>query len=152
MNRKNKVRILAVASGGGHWVQLMRIVPAFCGGETEYVTTNAGYQNDVDGRFHIVTDASMWEKAKLVWMFMQVAAIVFRRRPDVVVTTGAAPGFAAIVVGKLLGSRTIWIDSIANSEELSKSGQQARRWADVWLTQWMHLEEEGGPKFLGSVI
>lgn len=145
-------KVLAVASGGGHWVQLMRLRKAFDDGMVTYMSTSPGYSADVAGRFVSVIDASMWEKWRLIQMFAQVAWHVLRIRPHVVLTTGAAPGFAAIVFGKLIGAKTIWVDSIANSEELSRSGQQVRRWADVWLTQWDHLSADDGPEYWGSVI
>lgn len=85
-------------------------------------------------------------------MFVQVALKVLRFRPDVVVTTGAAPGFAALLFGKMIGAKTIWIDSIANSEEMSSSGKHAGRIADLWLTQWEHLVTPQGPQFMGSVL
>lgn len=148
MNKK----ILAVASGGGHWVQLLRLRSAFDGCEIEYVTTQKAYGKDIEGRLHVVTDANIWEKLKLLRMFVEVAWILLRVRPDVVITTGAAPGFAAIMFGKLLGARTVWLDSIANSEELSNSGKMAKRWADAWLTQWPHLADDKGPEHWGAVL
>jgi hypothetical protein len=51
-----------------------------------------------------------------------------------------------------LRARTIWIDSIANVERLSSSGAQARRVADVWLTQWEHLARPEGPEYWGAVL
>lgn len=145
-------KILAVASGGGHWVQLLRLRPAFEGHNIEFVSTNAGYQLDVNAPLHVVTDANMWQKLKLMKMFFEVARITFSFRPDVVVTTGAAPGFAAIMFGRFIGAKTVWIDSIANSEELSNSGKQARRWASAWVTQWQHLSGENGPQYWGAVL
>lgn len=145
-------KILAVASGGGHWVQLLRLRPAFEGHKVKYVSTNAGYRSDVDSTLYVVTDGNMWQKLRLLLMFFQVARIVMLQRPDVVVTTGAAPGLAAIFFGRLIGARTVWIDSIANSEELSSSGKQARRWASAWVTQWHHLAEVDGPEYWGGVL
>lgn len=75
-----------------------------------------------------------------------------RLRPDVVVSTGAAPGFFAIRLGKLFRIRTIWIDRIANVEVLSLSGQKAGRYADLWLTQWEHLARSEGPQYFGNVL
>ena len=133
-------------------MQLLRLRPAFEGHDVEYVSTNAGYQGDVASRLYVVTDANMWQKLRLLKMFAQVAWIVIKRRPDIVVTTGAAPGFAAIMFGRLLGARTVWIDSIANSEELSGSGKQARHLATAWVTQWQHLSHEDGPAYWGAVL
>lgn len=145
-------KVLAVASGGGHWVELLRLKPAFEGTKLIYVSTNLDFQKDVEGEFMVVTDANIWEKLKLIRMFLDVFWVVIRTRPDVVVSTGAAPGFAAIFFGKLVGAKTIWLDSIANAEELSKSGKKARKFADVWLTQWEHLSTESGPDFKGRVL
>ncbi len=147
-----EAKILAVASGGGHWVQLMRLKPAFEGFRVEYLTTNPAYAKDVDAPLHAVVDANLWKKLALAKMFFQVLAVLLRTRPQIVLTTGAAPGFAALLFGRILGKRTIWIDSIANCEELSNSGKKAGRFADLWLTQWKHLAAEGGPEYWGSVI
>jgi hypothetical protein len=74
-------------------------------------------------------------------------------RPHVVVTTGAAPGLVAIGVGKLFGAKTVWIDSLANSEVLSLSGRIAEKYADLWLTQWPHLDDSlPRLKYMGSVL
>jgi hypothetical protein len=81
-----------------------------------------------------------------------VVGLLIRVRPDVVVSTGAALGYFAVRFGRWFGARTIWVDSVANAEELSMSGQMAGRHADLWLTQWPHLAREQGPAFLGSVL
>ncbi len=145
-------KILAVASGGGHWVQLLRLRPAFDGSIVSYISTNAAYAKDVDTPLHVVTDANIWNKLALMKMFVEVAWVVIKVRPEVVVTTGAAPGFAAVFFGRLLGAKTVWIDSIANSEELSNSGKKVHRWASAWVTQWSHLSKVDGPSYWGSVL
>jgi UDP-N-acetylglucosamine:LPS N-acetylglucosamine transferase len=145
-------KVLAVASFGGHWIQLLRLRPAFRAHDVLYVTTSNARVPDEGARLKTVADASMWDKPALAKMFLQMAAIVVRFRPDIVITTGAAPGYAALVFGKLVRARTIWIDSIANSEELSSSGRRAGRWADLWLTQWEDLATSDGPEFWGRVL
>ena len=157
-----KRRILAVSSGGGHWVELMRIVPAFEGADLAFVTVNDSYRPEANGcRFYTVNDATRWNKAALLMMAMRIARIIIRERPDVIVTTGAAPGYLALRIGKLLGAKTIWLDSIANVDELSLSGQIAGKYADLWLTQWPHLAqthespnrlEIRNPSYAGAVL
>lgn len=117
-----------------------------------WMSTEAGLAAGLTGPLHVVTDANMWQKLALLRMFAEVFWVVLRVRPDVIVTTGAAPGFAAVVWGRLLGARTVWIDSIANSETLSTSGAKVGRFAHVWLTQWEHLARPGGPSHWGSVL
>ena len=146
-------RVLAVASGGGHWVQLQRIVPAFAGHELTFVTIDPTYRADVpDQRVLIVRDSTRWDRLGMLRLSLQMLWVLLRVRPHVVVSTGAAPGCMAIVLGRLFGCRTIWLDSIANVEEMSMSGRLVRRFSQLWLTQWPHLAREDGPQFAGRVF
>lgn len=151
--RRESRRVLAIASGGGHWVQLLRVMPAMAGCDVAYATVNDAYRAQVPGhRFHLIADATRWSKWKLLVSALQVAAVLLRERPDVVISTGASPGYFAVRLGKVLGARTIWIDSIANVERLSLSGEKAGRHADLWLTQWPHLARPDGPQYAGGVL
>jgi len=148
-----KKRLLAVASGGGHFIQLLRLRRAFNGCQVSFVTTIDGYQHDIgDAPCYVVRDGSRWDKSGLFIMLLQLMWILARERPHIIVTTGAAPGFFALRIGKLFGARTVWLDSIANAEELSLSGRLAGPHADLWLTQWPELEREKGPYYRGRVL
>lgn len=148
-----RLRVLAVSSGGGHWTELMRIRSAFEGHEVVYATVQQSYQHEVPGaRFHTVRDATRWNRVGLMIMACQLLLILLRERPDVVVSTGAAPGYAAIRIARWLRARTIWLDSMANVEELSMSGRLAGPHADLWLTQWAHLASPDGPEYAGAVL
>lgn len=150
---KGRKRLLAIASAGGHWAELVRLRPLLDEYRVTYVTTNRGYRADVgDQPFRTVTEASRWDRLKLLRSALQVLWLLVRLRPGVVVTTGAAPGWFALYLGKKLGAKTIWIDSLANGEELSMSGRRASKHADLWLTQWPELAAEGGPEYAGSVL
>jgi len=145
--------ILAVASGGGHWLQMMRLRAAFDSHRVVYVSVNSKTAADVaPAAYFTVRDANRWNKLGLLVQVSKMAWIVLRVRPSVVISTGAAPGYFALRLGKLLGARTIWIDSIANAEELSLSGQLARRCADLWLTQWPEVAEATGARYEGRLL
>ncbi len=149
-------KILALSSGGGHWVQLQRLLPAFAGQRLFLATTESDARAVADAlgaeRFDVVVDASRWSRLALLRSALQTLWLTLRVRPDVVISTGAAPGYFAVLFGKLVGARTIWVDSIANADELSLSGAKAGRVVDLWLTQWPHLARDGGPFFRGSVL
>ncbi len=147
-------RVLFISSSGGHWIQLRRLRPAFDGWSRSYACTNAGYRStiDPDERFFGVPEATRWNKLRLVYQALTVLWIVLRTRAEVVVSTGASPGFFAMLFGRLLRKKTIWVDSIANVDELSLSGQQARRFSDLWITQWQHLARPQGPRYFGSLV
>lgn len=148
------LRVMAIASCGGHWVQLRKLAKVFDGHDMSYVTVSDDYRVEVDGaRFYSVIDANLTDKFKLLVLAFQMAVVILRERPDVVVSTGAAPGFFGLAWAKLLlGSQTIWVDSIANSERLSASGRYVGRFADLWLTQWAHLRSNSGPSYGGAIL
>ena len=160
-------KVLAVSSSGGHWVQLMRLRPAWDNQDVAYLTTEADYRADVDSyaeetgqkrpRFYTTVVATRWQKFRLIRQLLEIAWVVVKERPNCIITTGAAPGFFALQLGRLFGAKTVWIDSIANVQELSLSGQKARSCASAWLTQWPHLaktdaKEADKPDCWGSVI
>ena len=148
------MRVLALASGGGHWVQLRRMAPAFEGLDVAFASVYQDYANDVPGsRYYAFDDVNRFRKMDTFKVAWQILGILRRERPDVVVTTGAGPGLIALILAKyIMRRRTIWIDSIANCETLSGSGKAAGKIADIWLTQWEHLADEAGPKYWGSVL
>ena len=147
-------KVLVVASGGGHWIQMRRLQPAFDGLEAAFASVHSTYAEEVPGnRFYAVRDVTRWDRIGLAILVAQLTFILLRERPQVVVTTGSAPGMIALALAKcLLRSRTMWIDSIANCEQMSLSGMRAKRFCDVWLTQWPHLQGTGGPDCWGAVL
>ena len=146
------IRVLAIASGGGHWVQLLRLRPAWDGCAVTYATVHADSAVDIaPAPLLTFTDASRADWWRLPRVAVEMAAIVLRVRPHVVVTTGAAPPLFALLFARATGARTLWIDSIANGEVLSSSGRLARRVATQRLTQWPDLAE-GDVAYWGSVL
>ncbi|MBM9605756.1 UDP-N-acetylglucosamine--LPS N-acetylglucosamine transferase [Desulfopila inferna] len=148
-----KKKILAISSGGGHWIQLLRLRPAFEGHEVAYATTRKEYAAEVpDCRFFLINDATRWNKIGLVKMAIRIFFVLLSFRPDVVISTGAACGYFALRFAKIFNARTIWLDSIANVEVLSLTGQLVHSYADLWLTQWPELEKPNGPYFKGNIL
>lgn len=167
MESQGTLRVLAVASGGGHWVQLMRLRPSWQGCDVAYLTTNESYgdvlreEAEQHGlpppRFYVSVSANRWQKLRLLRQLFAVCRVVARERPAVIVSTGASPGYFAIRVGKMLGARTVWIDSIANAGEMSLAGLKAGRSADLWLTQWESVSRTTSvagrrPQYWGAVL
>lgn len=154
---KNKFKILAISSAGGHSVQLNRLRPLFINYNTVFVTSylNDGQKEISDNSLYnyIVKDfsrnSSCLDIVNSIW---QILHIVLKERPSLIVTTGAAPGVIAIIVGKFLFCKTIWIDSIANYEKISLGGRIASLFTDLILTQWEHLKTGKRIKYMGKII
>ena len=146
-------KLLAVSSGGGHWVQLLRIRPAFENCEVTFVTVHASYRSQVpDHRFYVVNDANRWDKFGLLKVACRLAWIVWNERP--------ALWFLQVRLRDIwrFGSDGCWARGPSGSiaSRTSKNFQcrdlEFGRWADLWLTQWPHLARPEGPHYAGSVL
>ena len=105
-----------------------------------------------DNNFYCVRDSAAENKLGLLITFTQALFIIIKVRPDIVISTGAAPGLAFVFWGRIFGAKTIWLDSVANAEEMSRSGRIAKRYSSLWLSQWPDVAEVHGASYLGRVI
>jgi UDP-N-acetylglucosamine:LPS N-acetylglucosamine transferase len=149
-------KILAVASGGGHWKELLLLKNSFdISGSSivKYVTTLDGLpQEECFHNFEIINESNITNKLSLIVSCYQILKIYIKFRPDIVITTGAAPGIITVLFGKIFNSKTIWVDSIANADKLSLSGYLAKNVADIVLTQWEHLADGDKVLYKGSIF
>lgn len=134
-------KILAVSSIGGHWIQLLRIIrPLEKEFTVDYMCTHIKCATMVEGKkFYKIEDFSRWNAYKIPIALFKDIRIIRKCKPDIVITTGAAPGLICLLAAKFCGIKTIWIDSIANVEHLSASGKVAIKLADRVYTQWPDL-------------
>jgi UDP-N-acetylglucosamine:LPS N-acetylglucosamine transferase len=146
-------RVLAVASAGGHWQQLMLLKDGFAGHGTLFLTTLKGLPEQFDARpACILRDCNRNDLVGIGICTLQLCWHLLRFRPNAVVSTGALPGVIALALGRALGAKTVWIDSVANAEEMSMSGRLAKRFAHHWLSQWQHVAEAEGAEYEGAVL
>lgn len=145
--------VLAISSSGGHWAELSRLFVAFDGLEVQFACTDAGRIADVSrGRFHVLTDANKRTPWRLAICALEVARLIATVRPRVIVSTGAAPGLIAIVFGRLIGAKAVWVDIFGLVERMTLSGRLVKPFADVHLVQWPHLAKPDGPHYRGSLL
>lgn len=134
------MKVLAVASGGGHIVELLRLTPAFQDHELIYMSTHESFASKCQGHeYYTVPDFSQWDAHKMPSVGLKMYKIFKKIKPDVIVTTGAAPGVLALFIGKLMGAKTVWVESLCHAEKVSISGKICKLFADRVYTQWAHL-------------
>lgn len=152
MSKKKKV--LAIASPGGHWIQLNKICNLMESRfDVVYATPGTQYGSQTNQRkIHNITDASADSKLKLIPLALQLLLIMAKERPDTIISTGAAPGAIAVLLAKILPIQTIWVDSIANVAKLSRSGEMVKNHANLVITQWEPLSDGEKIRYEGSVL
>ncbi|MCE9662535.1 oligosaccharide biosynthesis protein Alg14 [Halomonas sp. M5N1S17] len=142
------MKVLFAASFGGHWAQLKRLTELLACDEREFVSTAREQHQSAD---YYLDDFSVRELWRGVRQLPRALSIVRKSRPDLIISTGAAPGLLVLFAGFLLGKKTLWVDSIANSRRLSLSGRVAKLFASQVLTQWPELAT-GRVRYLGRLL
>jgi UDP-N-acetylglucosamine:LPS N-acetylglucosamine transferase len=149
------VKICLVASAGGHLSQLLKIVQAVNGYEAFVVTTSEAVRENLTrfGQVHVVGECNRQHGLRVVRVVLTCGRILRRERPDVILSTGAAPGCVCCFLGKLMGAKIIWVDSITNVGRLSLSGWLVRYIADLFIVQWADLAQKyRGTEYVGTIV
>jgi len=149
------MRICLVASAGGHLSQLLKLAETWKDYETFCVTTTDVMQRKLQqhGKVYVVGECNRQHLFKVAKVLFRCLKIILRERPDVVISTGAAVGCIMCFLGKIIGAKVVWLDSITNVEKLSLSGRIVRYIADLSLVQWPDLAEQyKNVEYVGAVI
>jgi len=156
------LKILCVASGGGHVEQILACTEAFQGHKVSLGLY--GYSNLADFSHPAVT--RLWPVkfigfhgiglvANLVVGFFQWLWILAAERPDVIFSTGAEVAIVPIVVGKcLLRSRTVYLETASRKESPSRTGKLVYPFCDAFFVQSPALLKHYGPRarYVGSLL
>jgi UDP-N-acetylglucosamine transferase subunit ALG13 len=140
------LRVCLAGSGGGHVRQLLDLEPLWRHMNYFMVTENTALgatlktEHDVEFVEHVALGQAKLGNpiAMLVAAgknLFQSANIVLRRRPDVVISTGAGATFFTVFWARLLGARVIVIDSMARITGPSTFARVAGTIADVRISQ-----------------
>ena len=154
-NTKKKLKVCFAASAGGHLTQLLKLIPLCTGVDRICVTTSRIVAKKLSGhgRTYIIAECNRQHPIRAIGSLFQAVRIVFKERPDVVISTGAEPAFLICITSRLFGGRIVWIDSIANVRRLSLSGKLIRPFADLFLAQWPDLADgEKNIEYTGALL
>jgi len=153
--KQKRLRICLAASAGGHISQLLKLTGCWNGYEAFCVTTTEVVRNKLNklGKVYVVGECNRQHPIRVIAVFLRCIRIIFNERPHVVISTGAAAGCMLCFLGKILGARVVWIDSITNVERISLSGRMVRYIADLFLVQWPELAGKYKKvEFVGTVV
>lgn len=134
-----------VASSGGHWEELMCIRDIAEEHDTVYVTEEGGQSRDSTlKKLYCLPQINRRQK-DFPWRFLKLlfsaGKIMFREKPDFLITTGALIAFPFCVYAKLMGAKVIYIESFARVHDRSLTGKLVYPIADLFLVQWESLLE-----------
>ena len=152
---KDKLRICVAASTGGHMSQLLKLAASWEGHEPFFVTTTEVIRGTLTnyGKVYVVGECNRQSPVQVIKVLLRCIKVICRECPDIVISTGAASGCMSCFLGKLIGSKVVWIDSITNVDKISLSGRMVRYIADLFLVQWPDIVKRyKNVEYVGVVI
>lgn len=134
----SRVRVLLVCSPGGHLQQMLALEPAWGDAERAWVTLPGPDVSYLLREERVTlgrgpTNRSLLNLCRnlgLAWRLLR------RQRPDAVLSTGAGLAVPFFLVGKLLGVRLVYVESLTRTESISLSGRLLYPFADRFFAQW----------------
>jgi UDP-N-acetylglucosamine:LPS N-acetylglucosamine transferase len=147
-------RILLVASPGGHLLQMLALEPAWGELQRTWVTLRRADATDLladekDVVFaHGPTVRNIPNLLRNLWLAWRT---IRRYRPNVILSTGAALAVPFFVVGRLLGIRLVYVESLTRVNELALSGRLVYPLTNTFFVQWRMGKPPRRAIYAGSI-
>lgn len=145
-------KVLFISSTGGHLEELMQLKKMFHKYDyyivTEKTKSNLSLLKKYPNRVSFLVYGSyttlskkMIYPFKLAFNTIKSLLIYLKIRPEFIVSTGAHTAGPMCLIGHLLGSKIIYIETFANSSSKSKTGALVYKFADLFIVQWKSMLE-----------
>lgn len=145
-------KVMFISSTGGHLDELMQLRGMFSRYDyyivTEKTKSNLTLGDKYKGRVSYLTYGSYTTLVhkitypfKLLWNTVKSFFIYLKVRPRYIISTGAHTTGPMCLIGHLLGSKIIFIETFANSKSKSRTGSLVYKFADLFIVQWESMLE-----------
>lgn len=140
-------KLLFISSTGGHLTELLQLSPLFQEYDyllvTEKTKSNLSLQKKYPGKVRFLvfgTKSHLFSYLfKFTYNVIKSLGIYLKYRPDFIISTGAHTSVPMCYIGKLFGSKIIYIETFANIKSKSMSGKLVYPIADLFLVQWENM-------------
>lgn len=147
--KKNK-KVLFVCNKGGHYSQILELKPLMLRYDSYVLTekTNAdedlkGYAQAMSMKNYRVMNHKLYNFVKSLF---KCGKIWKKIKPQYIISTGSAFALPMFIIGKLFGSKLIYIESRARVYAASRSGRLLSKICDKLLVQWPEMKKVYGEK------
>ncbi|MDO4394866.1 MAG: PssD/Cps14F family polysaccharide biosynthesis glycosyltransferase [Mycoplasmatota bacterium] len=142
-----KKKVLFIASTGGHLNELMQLSPIFDKYDYQLITektkSNLSFKDKYPGRVNYLVygtkDKIITYPFKLLYNCFKSLFLYLKIHPKYIVTTGTHTAVPMCYIGKLFGSKIIFIETFANSETKTLSGKLVYPIANLFIVQWENM-------------
>ncbi len=145
----SKRNVLFVASTGGHLNELLQLKKMFDKYDFSLITEKTKsnmylkdkYKNRVYYLCYGTKDHPFSYPFKLLYNCFKSLYLYFKIHPDYIVTTGVHTAGPICCIGKMLGTKIIYIETFANMTSKTVTGRLLYPIADKFIVQWESMKE-----------
>lgn len=152
MGDKN-LKICLECAEGGHLDEMLNIMAAFEGHDIFFMTTMAPTTKNLCKKYRVYYVRRQYNTSQrwavylreflLVIKLLAVSLIILlKEKPKAIISTGGGATIPICYLGKLFRVKIIYIQSLANTTDLSGTGKIIYPIADLFLVQWKLLQEK----------
>ncbi|MCD6099209.1 MAG: capsular biosynthesis protein [Candidatus Marinimicrobia bacterium] len=153
------MKIALVCSSGGHLVELLFLIDAFKEHDIFFITYDTNEARNLPYKKYLLkskdgTNPIGTNPLKMVKAFFTIGKIIAKGKPDIIISTGSEIAIPAFILAKVLGIRTVFIESWCRIHTKSGTGKIVYYFSDLFLVQWEPLLRKYGKKarYWGSVV
>lgn len=142
-----KKTVLYISSTGGHLEELMQLKPLFKKYDYRIITekdkANEKLKEEYGEKLDFLpygTRAKMFSYIfKYLWLCIKTIYLYIKIRPKVIITTGTHTAGPMCYLGKIFGSKIIYIETFANTNKKTATGRLIYPIADLFIVQWEEM-------------
>ncbi|NQX60417.1 PssD/Cps14F family polysaccharide biosynthesis glycosyltransferase [Paenibacillus qinlingensis] len=140
------MKICLASSTGGHLGELKKIIPAVNEHNYFIITEQSEMSRTLKDQERVYFLAQQERKNLLLIIHLLLnlllsVYILMKERPKVIITTGAGAVLGLCLLGKIFGSKIVYIESFAKVYTASVTGRLIYHIADQFYIQWEQLRE-----------
>lgn len=140
-------KVLFISSTGGHFSELLQLKPLFEKYNSYIITekdkTNESYKDVYGDKMFFLpygTRSKIFSYIfKYFYLCIKTIYLFFKIRPKYIVTTGTHTAVPMCYLGKLFGSKIIFVETFANSKSKTLSGRMIYPIANLFIVQWREM-------------
>ncbi|MBU2476466.1 hypothetical protein KKG83_03275 [Candidatus Micrarchaeota archaeon] len=132
------MKLCIVCSTGGHLTEVILLAKDYYKKHEHFFVTFKRIDSVELSRKHKVYFVVDPKKNPLSFMhdFLQSFFIFLKEKPDAVISTGAGVALPLLLIAKLMGKKTVYIEPSCNIKLPSATGKIAYKFVDLFLVQW----------------
>lgn len=142
-----KKKVLFISSTGGHLNELLQLSPLFEKYNYHIITekdkANETLKQTYGDKISFLpygTRAKLFSYIfKYLWLCIKTIYYYCKIKPKVIITTGTHTAGPMCILGKICGSKIIYIETFANTNKKTATGRLIYPIADLFIVQWEEM-------------